>query len=65
MVPSCKDCPDRKILCHATCEKYKKYREEIDYINKQKQLETMFRENNVRKHYDQKKQHDKRRKGNL
>lgn len=65
MTLSCKDCPDRKILCHSTCEKYKKYREEIEYANKQRQLKGMFTENNISKHYDQKKQYERRRKGNL
>lgn len=65
MTPSCKDCPDRKILCHSTCEKYKKYREEIEYANKQRQLKNMFTENNICKRHDRKEQREKRRKGNL
>ena len=28
--PPCKDCPDRHTACHDSCEKYKKYRAEID-----------------------------------
>ena len=26
----CKDCPDRQVLCHASCEKYLAYRAERD-----------------------------------
>ena len=32
MQAPCKDCPDRKYMCHSTCEKYiayDKYRKEI------------------------------------
>lgn len=32
MQAPCKDCPDRRYLCHSTCEKYiayNKYREEV------------------------------------
>lgn len=30
----CKDCPDRKLKCHGSCERYKEYREYLDNINK-------------------------------
>lgn len=33
-VPPCKDCKDRKIGCHGKCELYKKYRDELDKLNK-------------------------------
>ena len=29
----CKDCPDRRVLCHSECEKYIKYRSKLDEIN--------------------------------
>lgn len=29
----CKDCPDRKVKCHSSCEKYKEYREYLDKIH--------------------------------
>lgn len=27
-MPPCLDCPDRTVGCHATCEKYKKYKDD-------------------------------------
>jgi hypothetical protein len=32
----CKDCPDRRYLCHSTCEKYIKYNEYREMIRKKK-----------------------------
>ena len=41
-VTVCKDCTDRHVGCHVTCEKYKeqkaKWDAELDEINKQKLL---------------------------
>lgn len=31
-VNSCYNCKERSIYCHADCEKYKKYLEELDVI---------------------------------
>lgn len=31
----CKDCADRKINCHSTCEKYKEFRAYKDSLNKE------------------------------
>ena len=28
----CKDCPERFIGCHSSCEKYRQYRSELDEI---------------------------------
>lgn len=28
--PPCKDCKDRSVGCHGTCEKYKEYRSNLD-----------------------------------
>lgn len=39
MRPPCKDCPDRRELCHATCERYLAYREERDRLNAEKYAE--------------------------
>ena len=36
MKPPCKDCPDRVLGCHKTCEKYLAYREELDAVREQK-----------------------------
>lgn len=33
-IPCTKDCPERSATCHATCGKYKTYREAIDEKNK-------------------------------
>lgn len=27
---TCKDCKERKVGCHSKCEKYKKFRQELD-----------------------------------
>lgn len=35
-VPPCKDCKNRHMLCHATCEKYKFYRAKLDTVNKER-----------------------------
>ena len=32
----CKNCPNRHELCHMTCEKYLKYREERDRMNEER-----------------------------
>lgn len=32
----CKDCPNRQVGCHSTCEKYLDFRKEVDKINKTK-----------------------------
>lgn len=35
----CFKCPDRRVLCHATCERYKAYRADLDAYNaEQKRL---------------------------
>lgn len=36
LVSGCKDCKDRKTGCHSVCEKYKKFRSELDKINEEK-----------------------------
>lgn len=36
MRPPCKDCKERAIGCHSTCEKYKKYRTEWEELKKKK-----------------------------
>ena len=35
--PPCKDCPDRHVACHSTCEKFKAW-EEIHRAQKEKEL---------------------------
>lgn len=34
MICPCKDCPNRKITCHGTCEKYLNWQKEHDLENK-------------------------------
>lgn len=36
---SCKDCKNRTIGCHATCEAYKKYKEEHAKYRKQQDIQ--------------------------
>ena len=31
---TCKNCPDRALLCHSTCEKYLTFRKKMDDIRK-------------------------------
>lgn len=35
----CKDCTDRIVGCHSTCEKYKLFRSDLDDLNHSKRLE--------------------------
>lgn len=50
----CKDCPDREIRCHLTCEKYIEFKKESDKIreqrNAQKEKEKQYIEDNLRKY---------------
>lgn len=36
MESSCIDCKDRKVGCHGTCEKYKKWKESVDNNNEKR-----------------------------
>lgn len=38
----CKDCPDRKPVCHTVCERYKEFKEQMykEYVQR-------FRENEI------------------
>ena len=42
----CKDCMDREVGCHSTCEKYIKYQKEKDEYNK-KVRDAKSRENDI------------------
>lgn len=39
LVNSCRDCADRKVGCHSTCEKYKQFRAKLDEINEKRHKE--------------------------
>lgn len=45
MYVPCKDCIDRKVGCHSTCENYKKFQEISEHIktqrNKEKETRTL------------------------
>ena len=43
IIQCCKDCTDRVVGCHSTCEKYKILREELDKENSRRQQERMLR----------------------
>lgn len=43
MIAPCKDCPDRVVGCHSTCERYKDYREEKDRELEQKRMGALGR----------------------
>lgn len=36
----CKDCECRTVSCHASCEKYKRYRIELDELKRQRAHES-------------------------
>lgn len=38
--PPCKDCPDRTVGCHATCEKYLDFAAERERIRTEKWLDS-------------------------
>lgn len=38
----CRHCTDRVVGCHSTCEKYKKYKEEMDKIHKEKEKDALL-----------------------
>jgi len=40
----CKDCVDRHIGCHMDCERYGKFRAEIDAINARRRLDTELKD---------------------
>lgn len=39
MIAPCKDCKERKLGCHANCEKYLEFRSHQDSINRIKKTE--------------------------
>lgn len=39
----CKDCPDRVVGCHSSCEKYKAFREECDRNREQRKFQAIGR----------------------
>ena len=43
MTAPCKDCPDRVLGCHSSCDKYKAFREERDRELEQRKLQAMGR----------------------
>jgi hypothetical protein len=57
----CKDCTDRHINCHSTCERYKAWREELDKRN-EKIREVKNRENDIRNYEVEFCRKNKRRK---
>lgn len=34
VISPCKDCEDRQVGCHAKCEKYRLYKQELDGLKK-------------------------------
>ena len=36
VISSCLDCKERRIGCHQTCEKYKKFKKQLDVIKQNK-----------------------------
>jgi hypothetical protein len=44
-LPPCKDCPERHIACHDTCERYKEWKRQIDEQKKAKKEYDLSRYN--------------------
>ena len=40
----CKECPNRHIGCHETCQDYITYKKQIETINKQRRSSLYFRD---------------------
>lgn len=55
----CKDCPDRQLRCHSTCEKY------LAFDKERKKLNKLKHEDAVARCYDYKSSVAKRHKQNL
>ena len=49
-MPPCKDCTDRKLLCHGSCKKYQEWKKEIDEQNTIRQKEKEKIENSYSVH---------------
>lgn len=43
----CKDCIERHISCHSSCEKYKKFKEDKEIENKRRQKDVKSKEQNI------------------
>ena len=50
----CKDCPNRQVGCHSTCEKYIEYKKESDRLREERRVRCeanqFIREENERKY---------------
>ena len=40
----CKDCPNRQVGCHSTCEKYIEYKKESDRIREEKHAQNELKQ---------------------
>lgn len=40
MTAPCKDCPNRVVGCHSTCEQYIKYKEEQESVRRSRRAES-------------------------
>lgn len=38
MMSPCKDCKNRKLYCHSSCEQYKEFKAELERINNNRKL---------------------------
>ena len=43
----CKDCTDRKLNCHSSCEEYKKSKAEVEEISKKRNKENDLRDAHI------------------
>ena len=39
-VAPCKDCTDRKLLCHGSCKRYQEYRAKVEAAQRERQKES-------------------------
>lgn len=44
----CYHCKDRVVGCHSTCEKYKKFKEELEVVRAEKEKEHQLRDQRYR-----------------
>lgn len=64
--PGCKGCAERHEGCHCRCERYKKFRNELDEKNERKRLENQEKYSlidNAVKRRDERRRKDKRCNG--
>lgn len=58
MIAPCLNCPDRKLLCHSSCDRYKEYVELVRQINENRKRilnNDAFDKRVLKKHFERRK----------